>query len=68
VMLGCECLFSALVGKVVSIADGDTLTALDASRVQRKIRLADIDAPERQTGFWSALPRASCLLGLWNDG
>lgn len=41
----------SLVGEVVAIADGDTLTVLDASRVQHKIRLAGIDAPERKQPF-----------------
>jgi len=36
-----------LEGRVVSVEDGDTVTVLDASRVQHRIRLAGIDAPER---------------------
>jgi endonuclease YncB( thermonuclease family) len=43
-----------LQGKVVRIVDGDTLTILDAARVQHKIRLAGIDAPERQQAFYEA--------------
>src|SRR5680860_483078 len=35
-----------LSGRVVAIADGDTLTLLDASNTQHKIRLSGIDAPE----------------------
>ena len=35
-----------LVGKVVKVADGDTVTVLDADRVQHRVRLAGIDAPE----------------------
>ncbi len=35
----------------MSIADGDTLTALDAAKVQHKVRLAGIDAPERGQPF-----------------
>jgi endonuclease YncB( thermonuclease family) len=35
-----------LTGKVVSIADGDTITVL-VEREQVKVRLAEIDAPER---------------------
>lgn len=38
---------SALDGTVVSIADGDTLTVLDTSNVEHRIRLAQIDAPEK---------------------
>jgi hypothetical protein len=32
----------------VAVADGDTLTILDAGRQQRRIRLAEIDAPEKR--------------------
>ena len=35
-----------LFGKVVRVADGDTLTVL-VSRKQIKVRLTEIDAPER---------------------
>ncbi len=38
-------------GKVVGIADGDTITVLDADKVQHKIRLEGIDAPERGQAF-----------------
>ncbi|QKO20910.1 thermonuclease family protein [Rhodoferax sp. BAB1] len=34
-------------GRVVHVADGDTITVLDASKVQHKVRLAGIDAPEK---------------------
>lgn len=40
-----------LVGRVVSITDGDTLTLLDGNHVQHKIRLSGIDAPERRQAF-----------------
>lgn len=35
-----------LVGRVVKITDGDTVTVLDARQTQHKVRLAGIDAPE----------------------
>jgi len=34
-------------GRVVGVADGDTVTVLDDHRVQHKVRLAGIDAPEK---------------------
>ena len=40
-----------LTGQVVHIADGDTLTVLDADKVQHKIRLHGIDAPEKGQAF-----------------
>lgn len=42
---------NVLTGYVVSVADGDTITVLDASRQQHKIRLAGIDAPEKKQPF-----------------
>jgi endonuclease YncB( thermonuclease family) len=42
-----------ITGKVVAIADGDTLTVLDDAKVQHKIRLAGIDAPEKKQAFGS---------------
>jgi len=40
-----------IVGRVVSVADGDTITVLDASKEQHKIRFGGIDAPERKQAF-----------------
>lgn len=44
-------LADVLEGRVVSIADGDTITVLDSSNTQHKIRLAGIDAPEKKQPF-----------------
>lgn len=51
-LLFCSSLAMAdtITGKVVSIADGDTVTILDASNTQHRIRLAQIDAPETAHG------------------
>lgn len=40
-----------LYGRVVKIADGDTLTILDDQSVQHKVRLSGIDAPEKAQAF-----------------
>lgn len=40
-----------LHGRVVGIADGDTVTVLDDSNTQWKIRLMGIDAPEKKQPF-----------------
>lgn len=40
-----------LSGKVVHVADGDTITVLDAGNHQHKIRLSGIDAPERKQAY-----------------
>lgn len=40
-----------LQGEVVGISDGDTLTVVDGSFQQYKIRLAGIDAPEKKQPY-----------------
>lgn len=40
-----------LEGRVVGVADGDTITILDNKNNQYKIRLAGIDAPEKKQPF-----------------
>ena len=43
-----------LSGKVIKVADGDTVTVLDSDREQHKIRFAGIDAPERGQPYGTA--------------
>jgi endonuclease YncB( thermonuclease family) len=40
-----------LTGRVVVIADGDTITLLDSANTQHRIRLEGIDAPESHQAF-----------------
>lgn len=40
-----------LMGQVIKVIDGDTITILDANKEQFKIRLSGIDAPEKSQAF-----------------
>ena len=40
-----------LTGRVVAVADGDTITVLDAAQRQTKVRLSGIDAPEKKQPY-----------------
>lgn len=42
---------SELTGRVVGVADGDTITVLDQENSTYKVRLAGIDAPEKRQAF-----------------
>lgn len=42
---------ASVSGHVVSISDGDTITLLDSTQAQHKIRLSGIDAPEKKQPF-----------------
>jgi endonuclease YncB( thermonuclease family) len=47
-----------IIGRVVSVHDGDTLTVLDETNTQIKVRLDAIDAPELGQPFGQAAKRA----------
>ena len=47
-----------LVGTVVGVSDGDTITVLDADKTEHKIRLMGIDAPESEQDFGAASKQA----------
>jgi len=51
-----------LWGKVVSIADGDTVTILDSDKRQHKIRLYGIDTPEKGQAFGKAAKKYTSRL------
>jgi len=50
-LLPCFVSATEIAGRVIGVADGDTLTVLDANNNQYKIRLAEIDAPEKAQAF-----------------
>jgi endonuclease YncB( thermonuclease family) len=43
-----------IYGRVVAVTDGDTIKVLDANKVQHKIRLTGIDAPEKAQPYGNA--------------
>ena len=47
-----------LVGKVVGVSDGDTITVVDANKSEHKVRLMGIDAPEKSQDFGNQSKRA----------
>ena len=47
-----------LIGKVVGISDGDTITVLDKDQAEHKVRLMGIDAPEGIQDFGAASKQA----------
>lgn len=50
-LLSQSALAEVIVGRVVAVSDGDTLTVLDAAKRQHRVRLAGIDAPEKNQAF-----------------
>ena len=47
-----------LIGTVVGVSDGDTITVLDADKTEHKVRLMGIDAPEIKQDFGGASKQA----------
>ena len=56
---------NVLVGRVVGVTDGDTVTVLDAQKKQHRIRLVGIDAPESKQAFGQ---KSKDLLAQWVYG
>jgi endonuclease YncB( thermonuclease family) len=49
---------SVILGKVVGVTDGDTITVLDGEKQQHKIRLEGIDTPESHQAFGTQSTKA----------
>ena len=61
-LLSTPALSEVITGRVVSIADGDTITILDSSKTQHKIRLYGIDTPEKAQPFDNAAKKFTSSL------
>ena len=53
-VIACSAARADVIGKVVKVADGDTISVLDANQLLYKVRLAGIDAPEKAQPFGNA--------------
>ncbi len=53
---------ATLTGRIVGVADGDTLTLLDAGKQQHRLRLDGIDAPETGQAFGNRSKQSLCDL------
>ena len=51
VALTCLTQAATIDGRAINVADGDSITILDADRKQHRIRIAGIDAPEKAQPF-----------------
>ena len=58
ILLSCSLHAATLQGKVISVADGDTISVLDRNNTQYKIRMHGIDTPEREQRYGKAAKNA----------
>ncbi len=47
-----------LIGKVIGVSDGDTITVLDNNKQSHTVRLVGIDAPEKSQAFGQAAKKS----------
>jgi endonuclease YncB( thermonuclease family) len=62
IVFSIQCSAANIEGKVIKVADGDTVTVLDQSDQQHRVRLTGIDAPERHQAYGSESTES--LIGL----
>lgn len=51
------CFSQTITGKVIRVADGDTVTLLDSTNTQIRVRLYGIDCPENGQDFGNVAKR-----------
>jgi endonuclease YncB( thermonuclease family) len=66
-LVGTPAAAETLSGRVVGITDGDTLTLLTVDRVQVKVRLAEIDAPEAHQPYGQRAKQALATLAFGRE-
>lgn len=61
-LLGATAQAASFQGRVVSVADGDTVTVLTDGNTQLRVRLANIDCPERGGQPWGQRAREAAAV------
>ncbi len=62
-----QCRAASIENQVIRVADGDTITVIDSSDSQHKIRFGGIDAPKKEAAKQSTLQTLPERLGVrWN--
>lgn len=57
-LVTCPALADELNGRVVGVTDGDTITLLDQTNTQYKVRLSGIDSPEKKQAYGQAAKKS----------
>jgi len=63
----CTAQAEVLEGRVVAVADGDTLTVLDAAKQQHRIHINGIDAPEKGQAFGERFKQSLSAMACQKD-